>query len=123
MQPWFFKWKYGDKSWNDPYLKMVPDDLHTVYGGVLGSHFLNILDAIAEIHPLGKAAFLALMNVRLHQIYLYYNPGLRLPASKEFFTERYSVPNYEWKAVMQVRDGFPLFCERCAIWMTETTLL
>ena len=89
---------------------MVPDDLHTVYGGVLGSHFLNILDAIAAIHPDGKAAVLALMNVRLHQIYLYYNPGLRLPASKEFFTERYSVPNYEWKAVMQVRTDT---CPQC----------
>ncbi|GAQ92528.1 hypothetical protein KFL_010410010, partial [Klebsormidium nitens] len=102
QMPWFFKWKYGKLAWNAPYLKMVPDDLHTVYGGVLGSHFLNILEAVANIHPLGKAAFLALMNVRLHQIYLLYNPGLRLPASKEFFTERYSVPNYEWKAVMQV---------------------
>src|SRR3569833_99061 len=64
LQPWFFRWKYGTRPWNAPYLKMVPDDLHTVYGGVLGSHFLNILDAVAEIHPDGKAAFLSLMNIR-----------------------------------------------------------
>ena len=102
MQPWFFKWKWGDQPWNCPYLKMVPDDLHTVFGGILGSHLFGLIDEVAEHHSAGKTAFFATMNNRLHQIYLYYNPGLRLPSSKEFFTKRYATPNYEWKAVMQV---------------------
>lgn len=102
MQPWFFDWKFGDRDWNSPYLKMVPDDLHTVYGGVLGSHLLNIMDNIGAIHPDRKKKFLSFMDVRIHQIYLKHNPDLRLPASKTFFSERIPVPCYEWKAVMQV---------------------
>ena len=124
-QPWFFKWKWGDQPWNAPYLKMVPDDLHTVFGGVLGDHFFGLLEAVADLHPLGKTAFLETMNVRLHQIYLYYNPGLRLPASKEFFTSRYATPNYEWKAVMQVHTLYSiislLFRIRLSVWLHSSS--
>ena len=43
------------------------------------------------------------MDIRLHEIYLYYRPsGLRLPAKKNFFSEPCNTPAYEWKAILQV---------------------
>ena len=44
-----------------------------------------------------------MMDIRLHEIYLYYRPsGLRLPAKKNFFSEPCNTPAYEWKAILQV---------------------
>ena len=103
LQPWFFGWKYGDQDWNSPYLKMAPDDLHSVYGGVLGAHLPQVVRNLGELLPMGVTKLLETLDSRLHRIYTHHKPGhLRLPASTTFFTNRYATPNYEWKAVLQV---------------------
>lgn len=82
---------------------MAPDDLHTVFGGILGAHMPNILAEIGHLLPQGHDAFLEAMDGRLHRCYTLYRPsGLRLPSKKDFFTKPTRVPNYEWKAIMQV---------------------
>ncbi len=82
---------------------MAPDDLHTVFGGLLGHHFTAVLGAVGESLEMGKAKFLQKCDARLHDCYLYYRPsGLRLPSKKDFFTSLCNTPAYEWKAVLQV---------------------
>ena len=68
MQPWFWEWNYSDRFWNNVYSKMAPDDLHTIFGGILGHHFIGILGAVGRALPMGEPAFLSLMDVRLHQV-------------------------------------------------------
>jgi hypothetical protein len=103
VQPWFFEWNYHWKPWNQCYSKMAPDDLHSIFGGLLGSHFPNIICKVGRLLPMGETAFKQLMDVRLHRCYTFYRPcGMRLPAKKNFFTSPYSVPSYEWKAILQV---------------------
>jgi hypothetical protein len=103
LQPWFFEWKFGLEDWNSLYVEMAPDDLHSVYGGVLGSHLLHILDEIGRLLPIGVTAFNQVMDVRLHRCYTHHKPGdMWLPSSPNFFSSRYPTPNYEWKAILQV---------------------
>jgi hypothetical protein len=53
--------------------------------------------------------FSQLMDIRLHEIYLYYSPyGLRLPAKPNFFSKPCNTPAYEWKAILRV---LPLMVE------------
>jgi hypothetical protein len=88
---------------NQCYGKMAPDDLHSIFGGLLGSHFPNIICEVSRLLPMGETAFKQLMDVRLHRCYTFYRPcGMRLPTKKNFFTSSYSVPSYEWKAILQV---------------------
>ena len=47
---------------------MAPDDLHTVFGGLLGHHFVAVMGAVGTELPMGQAAFLSTMDVRLHQV-------------------------------------------------------
>lgn len=68
LQPWFWDWKYQDRPWNNVYRKMAPDDLHTVFGGLLGHHFIAVMGAVGSELPMGQAAFLSTMDVRLHQV-------------------------------------------------------
>lgn len=72
LQPWFFGWKYGDQDWNSPYLKMAPDDLHSVYGGVCGAHLPQILRNLGELLPMGVTKLLELLDSRLHRIYTHH---------------------------------------------------
>lgn len=103
VQPWFWEWNYADQPWNNVYRKMAPDDLHTVFGGLLGHHFTAVLEAVGDMMDIGRAKFLDLMDTRLHQTYLYYRPsGLRLPSKKDFFSHPCNTPAYEWKAILQV---------------------
>jgi hypothetical protein len=103
VQPWFWHWNYADEAFNNVYRKMAPDDLHTLYGGVLGKHFINVLKEAGAALPMGKVAFMTLMDGRLHDVYNFYRPsGLRLPSKKNFFTEPCNTPAYEWKAILQV---------------------
>jgi hypothetical protein len=82
---------------------MAPDDLHSIFGGLLGSHFPNIICEVGRLLPMGETAFKQLMDVRLHRCYTFYRPcGMRLPAKNNFFTSPYSVPSYKWKAILQV---------------------
>ena len=37
---------------------MAPDDLHTVFGGVLGKHFINILGEVGRQLDMGEEKFL-----------------------------------------------------------------
>ncbi|GAQ92408.1 hypothetical protein KFL_010090040 [Klebsormidium nitens] len=102
-EPWFWEWNYSDRFWNNVYSKMAPDDLHTIFGGILGHHFIGILGAVGRALPMGEPAFMSFMDVRLHQVYLKYRPsGLRLPSKKDFFTKPCNTPAYEWKAILQV---------------------
>lgn len=41
---------------------MAPDDLHTVFGGVLGKHFINILTEVGKQLDMGKDKFLQVTN-------------------------------------------------------------
>jgi hypothetical protein len=41
---------------------MAPDDLHTVFGGVLGKHFINILTEVGNQLDMGKDKFLQVNN-------------------------------------------------------------
>jgi hypothetical protein len=103
LQPWFFEWKFGLEDWNSPYLKMAPNDLHSVYGGVLGSHLPNILDSVGSLLPIRVRKFNEVLDLRLHRCYTHHKPGdMRLPSSPTFFSTRYPTPNYEWKAILQV---------------------
>ena len=68
LQPWFWDWNYSDRVWNNCYSKMAPDDLHTIFGGLLGHHFIAILSAVGKVLPEGEKAFLEKMDVRLHQV-------------------------------------------------------
>jgi hypothetical protein len=43
FQPWFWDFKYWKEEWANIYECMSPDDLHSVFGGVLGYHFRGIL--------------------------------------------------------------------------------
>jgi hypothetical protein len=77
---------------------------------------------------------LQLMDIRLHEIYLYYSPcGLRLPAKPNFFSEPCNTPAYEWKAILQVlplmvvgicriggRDALTEWAEALADWVQHT---
>lgn len=82
---------------------MAPDDLHTVFGGLVGSHFVNVLGEIGARMDMGRAAFLDLLDKRLHRQYTFFRPsGLRLPAKKNFFSHPCNTPSYEWKAILQV---------------------
>jgi hypothetical protein len=82
---------------------MAPDDLHSVYGGVLGSHLPNILDSIGRLLPIGVRKFNEVLDVRLHRCYTHHKAGdMRLPSSSTFFSIWYPTPNYEWKAILQV---------------------
>jgi hypothetical protein len=47
---------------------MAPDDLHTVYGGILGKHFINVLKEARAALPMGQVAFMTLMDGRLHDV-------------------------------------------------------
>jgi hypothetical protein len=103
LQPWFFEWKFGLEDWNSPYLKMAPDDLHSVYGGVLGFHLPNILDSVGSLLSIGVRKSNEVLDVRLHRCYTHHKPGdMRLPSSPTFFSTRYPTPNYEWKTNLQV---------------------
>jgi hypothetical protein len=96
VQPWFWHWKYADDVFNNIYWKMAPDDLHTVYGGILGKHFINVLKEVGVALPMGQVAFMIPMDGRLHDVYNFYSPsGLRLPSKKNFFTEPCNIPAYE----------------------------
>jgi hypothetical protein len=53
---------YHDKIWNNIYRKMAPDDLHTVFCGVLGKHFINILTEVGNQLNMGKDKFLQVNN-------------------------------------------------------------
>jgi hypothetical protein len=93
LQPWFFEWKFGLEDWNSPYLKMAPDDLHSVYGGVLGSHLSNILDLVGSVFPVGVRKFNEVLNVRLLWRYIHHKPGnMLLPSSPTFFKLFHPVP-------------------------------
>jgi hypothetical protein len=48
IQPWLWEWNYHAKIWNNIYRKMEPDDLHTIFCGVLGKHFINILTKVGN---------------------------------------------------------------------------
>jgi hypothetical protein len=53
---------YHNKIWNNIYRKMAPDDLHTVFGGVLGKHFINVLTKVGNQLDMGKDKFLQVTN-------------------------------------------------------------
>jgi hypothetical protein len=75
---------------------MAPDDLHSVYGGVLGSHLPNILDSVGSLLPIGVRKFNEVLDVRVHRCYIHHKPGnMRLSSSPTFFSTRYPTPNYE----------------------------
>ena len=76
--------------------KMATEDLHSVYGGVLGAHLPQIVRNVGELVPMGVTKLLEPLDCRLHRIYTHHKPGLlRLPAFTTFFTNRYATPNYE----------------------------
>jgi hypothetical protein len=66
MQPWFWGWNYHDKIWNNIYRKMAPDDLHTVFGGVLGKHFIKVLTEVGNQLDMEKDKFLQAINTLFH---------------------------------------------------------
>jgi hypothetical protein len=41
---------------------MAPNDLHTVFGGVLGKHFINVLTEVGKQLEMGKDKFLQVTN-------------------------------------------------------------
>jgi hypothetical protein len=41
---------------------MAPNDLHTVFGGVLGKHFINILTEVGNQLNMGRDKFLQVNN-------------------------------------------------------------
>jgi hypothetical protein len=41
---------------------MAPDDLHTVFGGVMGKHFINILGEVGKQLEMGEEKFLQVNN-------------------------------------------------------------
>jgi hypothetical protein len=82
---------------------MALDDLHSVYGVVLGPHLSNNLDSVGSLLPIGMRKLNEVLDARLHRCYTHHKPGnMRLPSSPTFFSTRYPTPNYEWKAILQV---------------------
>jgi hypothetical protein len=70
---------------------MAPNNLHSVYGGVLGSHLPNILDLVGSLLSVGVRKFDEVLDVRLHRCYTHHKPGnIRLPSSPTFFFNRYA---------------------------------
>jgi hypothetical protein len=88
VQPWFWHWNYANKAFNNVYRKMAPDDLHTVYGGKLGKHFINVLKEVGAGLPMGQVAFMTLMDGRLHDVYKFYRPSETSIAVKEELLHR-----------------------------------
>jgi hypothetical protein len=41
---------------------MAPDDLHTVFGGVMGKHFINVLIEVGKQLNMGETKFLQVSN-------------------------------------------------------------
>jgi hypothetical protein len=48
--------------WNNIYRKMAPDDLHTVFGGILGKRFIIVLTEVGNQLDMGKNKFLQVTN-------------------------------------------------------------
>jgi hypothetical protein len=62
IQPWFWGWNYHDKIWKIIYRKMASDDLHTVFNGVLGKHFIDVLTEVGNQLDMEKDKFLQVTN-------------------------------------------------------------
>jgi hypothetical protein len=55
---------------------MAPDDLHSVYRGVLGSHLPNILDSVGSLLSIGVRKFNEVLDVRFHWCYTHTSPAI-----------------------------------------------
>jgi hypothetical protein len=93
---------FEDEDWNNSYdMLLGPDELHTILGGLFGTHFYSILRTCA---PKGmQTELLAALDRMLVYLAETDKPqDLRLPSNHTHFSVKHNCANREKGGVLQV---------------------